>query len=126
MEGIERISTHVAQAHRASAEVIIKPGYPTTVNHPREARFMAQVMGATVGEGNAYDDVLPAMTAEDFGFMLEQVPGAYGFIGNGAGGKPGINLHNAAYDFNDDILGLGAGFWDRLARRWFAVEPRGQ
>ena len=119
MEGIERISTHVAQAHRASAEAIIKPGYPTTVNHPNEARFMAQVMGNVVGEGNAHADVLPAMTAEDFGFMLEKVPGAYGFIGNGAGGKPGINLHNAAYDFNDDILGLGASFWDRLAREWF-------
>jgi hippurate hydrolase len=119
MEGIERISTHVAQAHRASAQAIIKPGYPTTVNHPHEARFMAQVMGHVVGEGNAHADVLPAMTAEDFGFMLEKVPGAYGFIGNGTGGKPGINLHNAAYDFNDDILGLGASFWDRLAREWF-------
>jgi metal-dependent amidase/aminoacylase/carboxypeptidase family protein len=80
---------------------------------------MAQVMAGMVGERNAHPDVLPAMTAEDFGFMLEEVPGAYGFIGNGTGGKPGVNLHNAAYDFNDDILGLGASFWDRLARRWF-------
>jgi amidohydrolase len=119
IEGLQRISTHVAQAHRASAEVIIKPGYPTTVNHPAEARFMAQVMGAVVGKDNAHADVLPAMTAEDFGFMLEQVPGAYGFIGNGAGGQPGVNLHSPGYDFNDDILGLGARFWDRLARQWF-------
>ena len=123
IEGIQRISSHVAQAHRASAEVIIKPGYPPTVNHPHEARFMAQVMAEMVGQGNAHADVLPAMTAEDFGFMLEQVPGAYGFIGNGPGGKPGINLHNAAYDFNDDLLGPGASFWDRLARQWFAQEP---
>jgi amidohydrolase len=122
IEGLERVSSHVAQAHRASAEVIIKPGYPTTVNHPREARFMAQVMSEAVGPGNAHDDVLPAMTAEDFGFMLERVPGAYGFIGNGAGGQPGVNLHNAAYDFNDDLLAPGASFWDRLARRWFERE----
>ena len=119
IEGIQRISSHVAQAHRAEAEVIIKPGYPTTVNHPREARFMAQVMREAAGDAQTHADVLPAMTAEDFGFMLEKVPGAYGFIGNGSGGKPGINLHHAAYDFNDDILGLGASFWDRLARRWF-------
>jgi hippurate hydrolase len=122
IEGIERISTHVAQAHRASAQVIIKPGYPTTVNHPREARFMAQVMSDVVGAANAHPDVLPAMTAEDFGFMLEKVPGAYGFIGNGKGGQPGVNLHNPAYDFNDDILGLGASFWDRLVRQWFEKE----
>jgi amidohydrolase len=119
LEGIERISSHVAQAHRASAELIVKPGYPTTVNHPHEAKFMAQVMRAVVGDGNAHDDVLPAMTAEDFGFMLEEVPGAYGFIGNGPDGRPGVNLHSASYDFNDDVLGIGAGFWDRMARQWF-------
>jgi amidohydrolase len=119
IEGIERVSTHVAQAHRAAADVIIKPGYPTTVNHPEEATFMARVMRATVGDGNTHDDVLPAMTAEDFGFMLEEVPGAYGFIGNGAGGKPGVNLHSAAYDFNDDNIAIGARFWDRLVREWF-------
>ena len=122
VEGLERISKHVAQAHRAPAEVIIKPGYPTTVNHPREARFMAQVMAETVGAHNAHADVPPAMTAEDFGFMLEQVPGSYGFIGNGPNGKPGVNLHNAAYDFNDDILGIGASFFDRMARQWFATQ----
>jgi hippurate hydrolase len=119
IEGIERISSHVAAAHRATARVIIKPGYPSTVNHPQEARFMAEVMAAMVGPANAHDNVLPAMTAEDFGFMLEKVPGCYGFIGNGPGGRPGVNLHNAAYDFNDDILGQGASFWDRLARQWF-------
>ena len=119
IEGLQRISTFMAQAHRATAQVIIKPGYPPTVNHPHEARFMARIMAEAVGAPNAHADVPPAMTAEDFGFMLEQVPGAYGFIGNGAGGKPGVNLHNPAYDFNDDILGPGAAFWDLLVRRWF-------
>ncbi|MEP6790482.1 MAG: M20 aminoacylase family protein [Ramlibacter sp.] len=122
VQGVERIASHVAAAHNATAEVIIKPGYPCTVNHADEARFMAGVMADVVGPQNAHADVLPAMTAEDFGFMLEKMPGAYGFIGNGAGGKPGVNLHNAAYDFNDDILGLGATFWDRLVRQWFARE----
>jgi hippurate hydrolase len=119
VEGLRRISTFMAQAHRASAQVIIKPGYPATVNHPHEARFMARVMAEAVGEGNAHADVAPAMTAEDFGFMLERVPGAYGFIGNGAAGQPVVNLHSPGYDFNDDILAPGAAFWDLLVRRWF-------
>jgi hippurate hydrolase len=122
VEGLQRISTFMAQAHRATAQVIIKPGYPATVNHPHEARFMARIMAEVAGAANAHADVPPAMTAEDFGFMLEQVPGAYGFIGNGAGGQPGVNLHSPAYDFNDDILGPGAAFWDRLVRRWFEDE----
>jgi amidohydrolase len=120
LEGITRISTHVAQAHRATAEVVAKPGYPATVNHPKEAQFMARVMAQVAGEPHAFGDVPPAMTSEDFGFMLLEVPGAYGFIGNGPGGRPGVNLHNPGYDFNDGIIGMGAGFWDRLVREWLA------
>lgn len=120
--GMERMSSHVAAAHGATAKVIIKPGYPSTINHAKEARFMAEVMAATVGSKNTQDDVLPAMTAEDFSYMLEKIPGAYGFIGNGHGGLPGISLHNAAYDFNDDILGIGANFWDLLVRQWLKKE----
>ncbi len=120
--GLERISEHIAAAHGATAKFILKPGYPSTDNHPKEAAFMAKMMAATVGIENAFDNIPPAMTAEDFSFMLLKVPGAYGFIGNGKGGKPGISLHNAGYDFNDDILGVGAQFWDRLAREWFKTE----
>jgi hippurate hydrolase len=118
--GLERISHHVAAAHQCQAEFTLRPGaYPNTTNHEREALFMAQVMREAVGEANTHDDVLPAMTAEDFGFMLEAVPGAYGWIGNGADGQPGVSLHNPAYDFNDDNLGRGSRFWDLLARRYF-------
>ena len=119
IEGMQRISEHVAAAHLCRAEFILKPGYPNTTNHAHEARFMADVMREAVGEDRTHADILPAMTAEDFGFMLEAVPGAYGWIGNGpATGQPGVGLHNPGYDFNDDNLGRGARFWDLLARRW--------
>ena len=120
LEGIQRISNHVAAAHLCTAEFTLRPGaYPNTTNHPHEARFMAKVMREVVGHDNTHDDVLPAMTSEDFGFMLDAVPGAYGWIGNSHDNQPGISLHNPAYDFNDDNLGRGAKFWDLLARRWF-------
>jgi amidohydrolase len=123
-EGLQRVSRHVAEAHFATAEVIIKPGYPTTDNHRDEALFMGQVMGELVGNDNVHTDVKPSLTAEDFSFMLKEVPGAYGWIGNGADNKPGVSLHNPAYDFNDDNLSLGSRFWDRLARRWFETMAR--
>ena len=122
-EGLKRISQHVAEAHLCEATYIHKPGYPNTTNSEREARFMGEVMQEMVGNTNAFPDIAPAMTAEDFGFMLEEVPGAYGWIGNGKGGQPGVGLHNPGYDFNDDNIELGARFWDRLARRWF-TQPR--
>ena len=122
-EGLQRIAHHVAAAHLCEATYIHKPGYPNTTNTAAEARFMAEVMQEMVGADNTFPYIAPAMTAEDFGFMLEQVPGAYGWIGNGPNGQPGVGLHNPGYDFNDDNIELGARFWDQLARRWFA-QPR--
>lgn len=122
LAGVQRIATYIALAHGATADVTVTAGYPATVNHGDEAKFMASVMREVVGEANAHDDIEPALTAEDFGFMLEEVPGAYGFIGNGADGRPGVGLHSPTYDFNDDALSLGATFWERLVRQWFAAK----
>ncbi|MGY5957012.1 M20 aminoacylase family protein [Kosakonia sp. BK9b] len=127
LDGVKRISRHIAEAHFAQAEVLINSGgYPNTTNHPKEARFMARIMRDVVGDANADSNVLPAMTAEDFGFMLQEVPGAYGWIGNGESdaASSGKALHSTAYDFNDNNLALGAVFWDRLARNWFLTEAQ--
>ena len=67
----------------------------------------------------------PAMTAEDFSFMLQAKPGAYAFIGNGDGthrdmhhGAGPCTLHNASYDFNDNLIPLGATMWVQLAEQF--------
>ena len=123
VQGMQRIAHHVAAAHLCEATYIHKPGYPNTTNTAHEARLMAQVMQELLGADNTFPDIAPAMTAEDFGFMLEQVPGAYGWIGNGPKNQPagsGTSLHNPRYDFNDDNIALGARFWERLVQHWFA------
>ena len=116
--GIERIAQHTAAAHECQALYIHKPGYPNTTNSAAEAALMAQVMAEVVGPENTHPNIDPAMTSEDFAFMLQQVPGAYGWIGNGKNGQRGTSLHHPGYDFNDDNIALGARFWDTLARRW--------
>ena len=69
------------------------------------------------------------MASEDFAFMLQAKPGAYGYIGNGDGAhrEPGHGegpcmLHNPSYDFNDALIPLGATYWVRLAEAWLAAE----
>ena len=69
----------------------------------------------------------PMTCSEDFSFMLQARPGAYCFIANGDGGHrdPGhgggpCTLHNPSYDFNDDLIPLGATYWVRLAEEWLA------
>ena len=56
------------------------------------------------------------MGAEDFAFMLQVKPGCYIWIGNGSG-EGGCMLHNPGYDFNDEILPLGASYWVKLVER---------
>jgi metal-dependent amidase/aminoacylase/carboxypeptidase family protein len=75
-------------------------------------------------------DVEPTMGAEDFAFMLLDKPGCYVFIGNGDGGHRDhghglgpCNLHNPSYDFNDDLLPVGASYWSRLALEFLKRPP---
>ena len=87
--------------------------YPPTVNSAREAELCARVLEAMAGPENVERDIDPVMGAEDFAFMLQAKPGCYIFIGNGPG-EGGCMLHNAHYDFNDEILPIGASYWARL------------
>ncbi|WP_250475184.1 M20 aminoacylase family protein [Caballeronia sp. GAFFF1] len=120
--GIQRVAQNVAAAHEAEASVHFHSGYPCTDNDPSAANFMGQVMAEVVGRENAVLDVQPALTAEDFSFMLQAVRGAYGFIGNASANGSAVPLHNPTYDFNDGNIVIGKRFWDLLARRWFQAK----
>jgi metal-dependent amidase/aminoacylase/carboxypeptidase family protein len=68
----------------------------------------------------------PTMGAEDFSFMLQEIPGAYAFIANGDGahremghGGGPCTLHNPSYDFNDELIPLGGSLWVKLVEKWF-------
>ena len=69
-----------------------------------------------VGADNVVGDSRPVMTSEDFGYMLQARPGAYLLLGNGEEGVGGCSLHNPSYDFNDEILAIGADFWVALVQ----------
>ncbi len=113
---MQRICDGLALTHGATITLRYERRYPPTINAVREAKIAAEAMSALVGSEQVHTDVQPTMGAEDFAFMLEQCPGAYGWIGNGPG-VSGCLLHNPGYDFNDDILTLGASYWVTLAER---------
>jgi hippurate hydrolase len=114
-----------AQAYGCTAELVFKRVYPPTVNTEKETQFALGVMQALVGEDKVETNIDPTMGAEDFSFMLMERPGCYGYIGNGLGGHRdqghGLGpcmLHNTSYDFNDELLSLGATYWVRLAEKF--------
>ena len=96
----------IANGFGAQASVRYEKVYPATVNTVPEAHFVADVAARLVGEAQVWRNMTPSMGGEDFSFMLQAVPGAYMRIGQG--GQDGGFLHNSRYDFNDDILPLGA------------------
>jgi hippurate hydrolase len=106
-----RIAKKIAEAHGASAEVRYKTGYPATVNNAEETAHVARIAAQVVGPERVKHDVAPVMGAEDFAFMLQKKPGSYIWLG---AGEDQPNLHSPHFDFNDEILPIGASYWARL------------
>jgi len=94
-------------------------GYPAVINGSDGTTLAARVAADIVGSGNVEADLDPIMVSEDFAFMLEEKPGCYVFIGNGAG-EGACMVHNPRYDFSDEILTLGATYWARLAQSYLS------
>lgn len=122
---MQSIAEHTAAAFDAQVQFEFKRNYPPLINHAQEAAFAADVMRTIVGAGRVDAQVEPTMGAEDFAFFLQEKPGCYVFIGNGEGEHRAIghglgpcNLHNPSYDFNDELLPIGATYWVRLAQAY--------
>ncbi len=113
---VGRIARGVAAAMGARVELMYDRRYPATINSPAETILAADAAESVVGAEHVERNVQPTMGAEDFAFMLKEKPGAYIFIGNGTG-ENSAGLHNPHYDFNDEILPIGASYWATLAER---------
>ena len=110
---MERIVSGICEAHGARYDFTYTRGYPPTVNAEEETANAAAAAADVVGEDNVQTDIAPVMGSEDFSYMLEKKPGSYIFIGNGDG-EGSCMVHNPGYDFNDEVLTIGARDWSRL------------
>ena len=113
---MRRLASNVAAGFGATAELDFRRIFLPTVNDAGETTFIADTAAELVGDANVDRDGPLIMASEDFSFMLNACPGAYMMNGNGEG-EGGCAVHNPAYDFNDEILPLGASVFVRLAER---------
>ena len=113
---IREVAAGVAASFGLSATAEFKRGVPVTANSPAEREIAA---GAAAAVAPLRCDMLPAMTGEDFSWFLAEVPGAFVWIGNGPA-EGGRELHNAGYDFSDDVLPYASGFLAEAAKRALA------
>jgi hippurate hydrolase len=112
---LNELCSAVALGFGATASVNYERIYPATINTQRETDFAAGVAESLVGADHVVRDLDPSMGAEDFSFMLQVKPGAYMRIGQG--GEGSCMLHNSRYDFNDEILPLGAALHASLVEQ---------
>ncbi|MDO5103607.1 MAG: M20 aminoacylase family protein [Lautropia sp.] len=115
------ITDNLCAAFHATAQFEFTRNYPPTINHPQATELMHKVLVDVLGEAQVINPVEPTLGAEDFSFMLLKRPGCYFFLGNGEGehrikghGSGPCMLHNPSYDFNDQLIPIGATVWVRL------------
>ncbi|MGN6306646.1 MAG: M20 aminoacylase family protein [Mesorhizobium sp.] len=111
---LRRIADGISIAHDVKISLVFEPRYPVTVNAVDPAARAIEVAASIWGDEKVLRDYEPSMASEDFAFMLNAKTGCYAWIGNGNE----TPLHNPSFDFNDELLPLGALYWVMLARLW--------
>jgi amidohydrolase len=123
---MREVAEHTSAAFGATCEFEFQRTYPPTINDAAQTEFVRQALTSVVGADNIVP-FEPTMGAEDFSFFLQAKPGCYFMLGNGDGehrlGGHGMGpcmLHNPSYDFNDELIPVGASAWVRIAEAYLA------
>ncbi len=114
--GIRRMAGAAAELHNCRIDVEIQEGYPPVINEPRSTRIARLAAARTVGETAVVAAEYPSMGSEDFAFYLQEVPGCFVRIGARKPGWEPVPLHSPGFDIDERALGIGARFFDHVAR----------
>ena len=114
LEKIKHAAQGACSVNNCSVNIEIRPGYPSTINDKKSAIFASSVFENSFGINSLNKEEKPTMTSEDFSYMLQEKPGAYIWLG---AGEKSEKLHSAHYDFNDELLPIGAEYWASLAEK---------
>jgi hippurate hydrolase len=117
--GVHRIASGIAASLGAQAEVRFVRSYPATVNNAVATQLAVCAACAVAGESRVRPMQHPSMGSEDFAYMLNARPGCYILLGGGRGSDDAM-VHHPRYDFNDDILTVGASYWATLVEQLLA------
>jgi amidohydrolase len=117
-DGIRRVAEGIAAAHDADVTVDIVDGYPATVNNKAQAEVVLELAGDLVGADKTLRMPNPIMGAEDFSYVLQQIPGAMVFLG---GTHTDRNLatapanHSNRVVFDEEAMVTGMAMYAALA-----------
>jgi hippurate hydrolase len=116
IDGLKRMARATADLHNAAIKVEIREGYPPVVNRERETAMARRSAGGVVGSEGVLAMDHPSMGSEDFAFYLKEIPGCYVRFGARREGWENIPLHSPSFDFDEDVLKVGAAYFDEVVR----------
>lgn len=116
-QGLRRIARAAALLHDAKVEVELTAGNPPVINGDKEARMAKDAAEAVFGTEAVVEMDHPSLGSEDFSLYLEEVPGCYVRFGARAEGGEYLPLHSPAFSIDEEVLKVGAAYFDSVARR---------
>lgn len=121
---LAHMTRHVAEAFRAQADLQMEAGYPACLCAEAPTQALLDVATELLGPARVVRRIAPTLAGDDFSYLLSEVPGAFLFIGNGSGEHRGAEagmgpcvVHNPWFDFNDELLPVGAALWSALVQQ---------
>ena len=114
---IHELADLTVKSYGATSQVEVYDSYPVLTNSEAETDFARELALEVFGRDGVLETISPMNASEDFAFMLRERPGCYFLLGNGEAGKGSCMVHNPGYDFNDDIISIGATLFVRLVEK---------
>jgi hippurate hydrolase len=113
---IRGIASSLSSLYGAKIDVNIKAGYPPVINHEKECDFAKEVAEKLLGEEKVFSLAFPSLGGEDFGYYTQKIPGCFIRFGAAKKGHEQIASHSPRFDFNEEVLRVGAAFLSELTR----------
>lgn len=112
---VEEVSTAIARAGRATADVARGRGTPPVVSDPAVAEVVRRAAVDTVGADRVHP-VQPITVGDDVAYFLERVPGCYFLLGaRDQGEAPAPPHHSPDFDIDEACLPIGVEILTRAA-----------
>lgn len=120
IDKIKNIASSLSTLHGARIDVRISSGYPPLINHDRECGFAKEVAEHLLGEKGVISIPFPSLGGEDFGYYTQKIPGCFVRFGAAKKGYEQISSHSPRFDFDEEVLRVGAAYMSELVR--YAIE----
>jgi amidohydrolase len=116
IDKIRKLTSSLSILYDAEITSNIKPGYPPVINEGDACQYAIHVAEKFIGKGRALSLPYPSLGGEDFAYYLHSVPGCFVRFGGGKEGHEKIASHSPDFDFDEEVLRVGAAYFSELVR----------